>query len=101
VPYLNLVHLRELQCEHCKAVLAPAGARSFIVDQSGNPVNFSQDDPPAEMVVQLSCPDGHTTELNVPNEIAAEEALTTPDEAPIAADACIASGMTESGKVLP
>jgi hypothetical protein len=101
MPYLSLVHLRDLPCEHCKAPLAQAGARSFIVDQTGNPVNFSQDDPPAEMVVQLSCPNGHTTELNVPNEIAAEEALSTPDDAPIATDACIVSGMTDSGKELP
>lgn len=99
--YLSLVHLRDLTCEHCRAVIAQAGARSFIVDGGGNPMNFSQDDPPAEMVVQLGCPNGHTIELNVPNEIAAEEAMTTPDEAPIAADATVVSGMTESGKELP
>jgi hypothetical protein len=99
--FLSLVHLRELQCEFCKATLAPAGARSFIIDGDGDPVKFSAEDPPAEMVVQLSCPSGHTTELNVPNEIAAEETLTTPEDAPIGVDACIISGTTENGKSLP
>lgn len=99
--FLDLVHLLELRCEQCSAVLAQPGSRSFIVDNSGDPVNFSQDDPPAEMVVHLACPSGHTTELNVPNEISAEETLVTPDEAPIAVDACIVSGATESGKLLP
>jgi|GEM_PF-1451738 len=101
MPYLSLVHLRDLRCEHCKAVLAQAGARSFILDESGNPVNFSKNDPPAEIVVELDCPNGHATELNVPNEIAAEEALTTPEDARIGADARLVSGMTESGKALP
>ena len=101
MPYLSLVHLRELQCEHCPAILAPPGARSFIVDSAGNPVNFSYDDPAAEMVVQLSCPSGHSTELNVPNEIGAEETLVTPDKAPVAGDARVVSGTTESGKPLP
>jgi len=99
--FLDLVHLLELRCQECSAVLAPAGARSFIVDGNGNPVNFSQDDPPAEMVVYLACPSGHITELNVPNEISAEETLITPEEAPIGVDACIVSGTTESGKPLP
>ena len=53
------------------------------------------------MAVQLTCPNGHAVELNVPNEIAAEETLTTPDEAPIAADAVVVSGMTEKGEELP
>lgn len=99
--YLSLVHLRDLHCAVCNALLARAGARSFIVDQDGNPMHFSQEDPPAEMVVQLTCPNGHTTEFNVPNEIAAEEALTTPDDAPIGVDASVLSGVTESGKELP
>lgn len=98
--FLNLVHLAALQCEECSARLAEPGARSFIVDGQGDPVQFSQDDPPAEIVVQILCPKGHLTELDVPNEISAEEALTTPDEAPIGADACLISGTTESGKPL-
>lgn len=100
MPFLSLVHLRDLHCEQCKALLASAGARSFIVGDDGNPVNFAQDDPPAEMVVALHCPAGHATELNVPNEISAEETLITPEEAPIAVDASILSGLTESGKQL-
>lgn len=100
MPFLSLVHLRELQCEECKKILAPAGARSFIVDGEGNPVHFSQEDPPAEIVVQLFCRNGHATELNVPNEIAAEETLITPEEAPVGTDAVVVSGATEGGKPL-
>lgn len=96
--FLSLVHLRELRCHACNAEMATPGARSFIVDSDGNPMRFSQEDPPAEMVVQLACPGGHVTELNVPNEISAEESLQTPDDAPIAADAYAVSGTTESDK---
>jgi hypothetical protein len=98
--FLALVHLRESRCEQCSALLAQAGARSFIVDANGDPLQFSPDDPPAEMVVHLLCPNGHATELNVPNEISAEESMSTPDDAPIGADACLISGTTESGKAL-
>ena len=98
--FLSLVHLTQLRCEDCKEVLAEPGARSFIVTVDGDPVQFSQDDPPAEMVVHVLCTNGHASELNVPNEIGAEESLTTPDEAPIGADACLISGTTESGKAL-
>lgn len=101
MPFLALVHLRELRCAQCERPLAAAGARSFIVDAQLNPLLFSSEDPPAEMVVQLSCASGHTTELNVPNEVAAEEALITPEDAPIGADACVVSGTTESGAPLP
>lgn len=98
--FLSLVHLTELRCEECKALLAQPGARSFIVTLDGDPVRFTPDDPPAEMVVHLLCPQGHATELNVPNEMSAEESMTTPDEAPMGADACLISGTTESGKPL-
>jgi hypothetical protein len=98
--FLSLVHLTELRCEQCGDVLAEPGARSFIVTPGADPVVFSSEDPPAEMVVQVLCRCGHANELNVPNEISAEESLNTPDEAPIAADACLISGTTESGKAL-
>lgn len=98
--FLSLVHLSELRCEECREVLAEPGARSFIVTLDRDPVEFSTDDPPAEMVVHLLCRNGHATEVNVPNEIGAEESMTTPDEAPLGADACLISGTTESGKAL-
>ncbi|HLI97353.1 MAG TPA: hypothetical protein VKT72_14890 [Candidatus Baltobacteraceae bacterium] len=98
--FLSLVHLRELRCEECSELLAQPGARSFIVDAQGNPLLFSADDPPAEMVVEVLCPNGHGNELNVPNETSAEESLNTPDDAPSGADACLISGTTESGKAL-
>ena len=98
--FLSLVHLVELRCGRCSQLLAEAGARSFIVNGEGDPVLFSEDDPPAEMVVHLFCTNDHANELNVPNEISAEESLTTPDQAPIAVDACLISGTTESGKAL-
>lgn len=98
--FLSLVHLNELRCEQCKALLAQPGARSFIVTLDGDPVQFSPDDPPAEMVVHLLCADSHANELDVPNEISAEESISTPDDAPLGSDACLISGTTESGKAL-
>ena len=98
--FLSLVHLTELRCEQCKELLAEPGARSFIVNTQGDPVDFSADDPPSEIVTQIVCPNGHATEMNVPNEISAEEAMRTPDEAPIGLDACLISGTTESGAAL-
>lgn len=98
--FLSLVHLSELRCEECKELLAMPGSRSFIVNLEGDPVAFSTEDPPAEMIVHLLCPNGHASELDVPNEIGAEESMSTPDEAPIGADACLISGTTESGKAL-
>ncbi len=89
VPFLALVHLRELRCEQCNALLAPPGARSFIVDANGDPLRFSQEEPPEEMTVEILCPNGHETALYVPNEIAAEETLVTPPDAPIGRDATL------------
>jgi hypothetical protein len=90
-----------MACAVCRAPVARAGARSFIVDEDGTPVSFSASDPPAEMIVEVLCPNRHVNELNVPNEISAEETLMTPDDAPIALDATLTSGTTESGKPLP
>ncbi len=98
--FLSLVHLRDLHCAACGALLASAGARSFVVDADDTPVGFSKDDQPAEMTVQIGCPNGHDTELLVPNEIGAEETLRTPDDAPLGADAVLLSGTTEAGKAL-
>lgn len=101
MPFLSIVHLKDLSCEECFAPLAEAGARSFVVDAAGDPVLFPQDDPPAAMAVQLSCANGHQTLLSVPGEVSAEETLQTPEEAPVAADAVLTKGTTESGKTLP
>jgi hypothetical protein len=98
--FLSLVHLTELRCEECGEALADPGARSFIVTLDRDPIAFSPEDPPAEMIVHLLCSNGHANELNVPNEISAEESMTTPEDAPLGADACLISGTTESGKAL-
>jgi hypothetical protein len=100
VPFLSIVHLQPQRCPECGMPVAEPGARSFIVGTDGSPVLFSEDDPPAEMKVEIPCPNGHDVELFVPNEIAAEETLMTPDEAPIATDAVLDSGTTESGAPL-
>ncbi len=97
MPFLSIVHLRDMQCAACTSPIAQAGARSFIVDLDGSPINFSAVDPPAEMIVELICRNGHANELNVPNEISAEEALATPDDAPIAVDATLTGGATDAG----
>ncbi|MBV8491647.1 MAG: hypothetical protein JO199_14065 [Candidatus Eremiobacteraeota bacterium] len=86
MPFLAVVHLCELRCPECGALLAEPGARSFIVDDEGSPLAFGENAPEA-MRVEVACPNGHTAELLIPNEVAAEEALTIPDEAPIGADA--------------
>ena len=87
MPFLALVHLRERRCEQCNALLGAAGARSFVVDERGDPVNFSQDEPPEAMQAALVCPNGHTTVLRVPEDLGAEETLVTPQDAPIGRDA--------------
>ena len=87
MPYLTIVHLRELRCAQCGAPLAEPGARSFVVDGEGAPLAFAEGAVPEAMRVEIACPNGHAAELLVPNEVAAEEALLTPDEAPIGADA--------------
>lgn len=87
MPFLALVHLRDLRCAQCSEPLAVAGARSFLVDERGEAVNFSQEEPPDEMSVAILCSRKHENLLYIPNEIAAEETLYTPEEAPIARDA--------------
>ena len=89
MPFLALVHLRERRCPECNALLGAAGARSFVVDRRGDPVNFSYDDPPEAMTVELVCPNGHRNTLTVPEDLSAEETLATPDSAPIGRDATI------------
>ena len=87
--FLSVVHLRELRCPVCQSMLAQAGARSFIVDPEGNPVQFSSENPPQQMIVAITCPNEHVTPLNVPGDVSVEESLSTPDEAPIGRDAVL------------
>jgi hypothetical protein len=89
VPFLAVVHLKDLVCKECGARIAEPGARSFIVDGSGAPVAFDENAVPEAMVVEITCPNGHPNELYIPNEVSAEETLATPDGAPIAADAVL------------
>ena len=87
MPFLAVVHLRELRCKACDALLAEAGARSFIIDERDEPVWFAPDDVPEEMTLVITCPNGHPEQLFVPNEIGAEETLLTPPDAPLGTDA--------------
>lgn len=87
MPFLALVHLRDLRCAQCNELLAVAGARSFLVDERGEAVNFSEAEPPDEMTTAILCSRKHENVLYVPNEIGAEETLYTPEDAPIARDA--------------
>ncbi|MGA8532884.1 MAG: hypothetical protein WB615_02110 [Candidatus Tumulicola sp.] len=100
MPFLAVVHLQAASCTVCGASIAEPGARSFVVDARGSPISFDAGDPPAEMTVEIACPNGHSLTLLVPNEISAEETLMIPDQAPIAADAVMRSGTTETGKQL-
>ena len=85
--FLSIVHLRERRCTLCNALLAQAGARSFIVDTEGEPVRFSAENSPEQMQLEIVCENGHVEVINVPGEASAEESLDTPDGAPIARDA--------------
>jgi hypothetical protein len=87
MPFLALVHLLELRCPQCGLVLAQPGARSFVVDENDEAINFSENEPPEEMTVEILCPNGHRVPQRVPEQLAAEEALSVPDDAPIGRDA--------------
>jgi len=89
VPYLAVVHLRELDCAECGAKIAEPGARSFVVGAGGSPIHFDEEKVPHEMTLTIACPQGHRCTLLVPNEVAAEETMATPEAAPIAADAVL------------
>ena len=60
MPFLNLVHVRELHCKTCTALLAGAGARSFIVDADDNPAPIAVEDPAAKIVVSSRTQSGET-----------------------------------------
>jgi hypothetical protein len=89
VPFLAVVHLRDLACRECGAEIAAPGARSFVVDPQGAPILFDEQSMPGEMTLTIACPRGHLSELLVPNEVGVEETLATPDAAPIAPDAVL------------
>ena len=100
MPFLAVAHLRDARCPECDFSLAVPGARSFIVGPEGYPVYFDPDDPPAELTVELVCPNGHALTLLLPNEVSAEETSAIPRRAPIGPDALLRAGTTESGKSL-
>jgi len=89
VPFLAVVHLRELVCPDCGTKIAGAGARSFVVDPKGEPIGFDEERMPEEMALTVACPRGHAVRLLVPNEVGVEGTMVTPEAAPIAADAVL------------
>jgi len=89
LPFLDIVHVRERRCAQCGEIFAEPGSRSFIVDASGLPVNFDAEKPPEQLRLALTCPYGHVTTVNVPEDLSAEATLMTPDDAPIAVDAVL------------
>ena len=89
MPFFAVVHLREFNCPECGARIAEPGARSFVVDPQGAPVLFDEQNMPGEMTLTIACPGGHVATLLVPNEVAVEETMITPDAAPIAPDAIL------------
>ena len=80
MPFLAVIHLRAAQCPECGTPLAAAGARSFVVDGQGAPGPLIPADPPAELTLEIACPNGHSLTLLVPNEVAAEEASPIPGQ---------------------
>jgi hypothetical protein len=100
MPFIAIVHLRELQCPECGLPIAEAGARSFVVDTDGAPVWFGDADMPSEIAVDISCENGHLVRLLLPNEVGAEEAANVPEGAPFAPDAVLEQSFNESDKVL-
>jgi hypothetical protein len=89
VPFVALLHLRPLACPQCGAPVTAPGARSFVVDAEGAPVFFEPEATLERMTVEIPCVNGHAVPLRVPDDVSAEEALMTPDDAPIAQDATL------------
>lgn len=85
--FLSIVHLRERRCILCGELIAAPGARSFIVDDRGDPIAFSAEGPPELMQVAILCENGHVNAVDVPGDASAEESMNTPYDAPIARDA--------------
>ncbi len=100
MPFIAIVHLRDLHCPECGLPIAPAGARSFVVGADGAPVWFAAENMPSELAVDVSCENGHPVRLLLPNEVGAEEAGSVPDGAPFGPDAILEPGFTEPGPVL-
>ena len=71
----------------CGQVIAHAGERSFVVDRAGDAAGFDEDDLPYEMVCEILCEDGHARQFLVPNELSAEDVLSTSGGVPIGRDA--------------
>lgn len=90
-----------MRCATCDELLADPGARSFLVNASGDPLSVGTEDPPSTILVEVRCSNGHSSRLRVPDDLAAEETIAVPDDAPIARDARIVSGTTEGGRALP
>lgn len=71
--------------------MRPSARRSrsaFVrLDTSGEPSGYDPEQQPEEMTVEISCATGHANTFFVPNELAAEEVLRTPEDAPIGRDA--------------
>jgi len=87
MPFLALVHLRELRCAQCGEVLAVPGARSILVDDRGEAAHIPEEEAPEELTAVIVCLRGHETSLSVPDDVSAEEVLSTPDDAPLGRDA--------------
>lgn len=85
--FLALVHLRELRCPECGELLAAPGARSIVVDARGDALYFDETQEPQALNAVIRCSRGHDVELRVPDQVSAEEVLTTPEDAPIGRDA--------------
>jgi hypothetical protein len=89
MPFLAVLYLRPLACPRCGAPIAAPGARSFVVDAEGSPVFFAPEADPQALTVQIPCANGHLVSLRVPDDVSAEEALLTPEDAPIAQNATL------------
>jgi hypothetical protein len=89
VPFVAVLHLRPLACPRCGAPITAPGARSFVVDAEGSPVLFAADAACETMTVEIPCANGHAVLLRVPEDVSAEEALMTPEDAPVAQNATL------------
>ncbi|MBV8374255.1 MAG: hypothetical protein JO302_01990 [Candidatus Eremiobacteraeota bacterium] len=89
MPFLAVLHFRPLACPQCGAPVTAPGARSFVVDAEGSPVFFAPEETPDTMIVEIPCANGHAILLRVPDDISAEEALMTPEDAPIERNATL------------
>ena|ERR1700681_1266054 len=96
MPGINVAFPSAFACPECSAVLAAAGARSTLTDESGALILFNDGDPPAQLTIALKCPNGHR--VAPPDDSTIEWWFVSPKDAPEGCAAVAVRGKTASGR---